>query len=304
MSIKLYFFESGKLKSEKHLFTKDRGGGVPFEVPVPFFLIQYKGKNILFDTGNAIEVADNPEKHWGDIVNVYYPKMAESEFVANQLKNVLDISADEIDYVILSHLHLDHAGGVGAFKNATYITHEKEYEWAFNPDCSQKSAYIKHDISKEVNWLKIDPELQSTNTQDVVLNSFQNRMSERPCDPARPNDGGNGSSGRRIGIATPNSFDLFNDGAIMIYPTPGHTPGHLSVLVNLENSKPMFLTSDSCYTEENLNDNIPPGLVWGEEESIKTLEFIKGMQAQGAEIIVGHDPIAWKKFKKAPEFYS
>lgn len=261
MSIKLYFFECGTLKSEKHLFTLNKGVGVPFEVPVPFFLIQYKGKNILFDTGNAIEVANDPEKHWGEIINTYFPTMKESEFVENQLKSVLKISADEIDYVILSHLHLDHAGGVGVFKNATYIIHKKEYEWAFNPNCTQKSAYIMKDISKDANWLKINNEFS-------------------------------------IG------FDLFDDGAIKIYPTPGHTPGHLSILVRLENSSPMFLTSDSCYTEENLNDNIPPGLVWGEAESIKTLDFIKKMQTENIEIIVGHDPIAWKKIKKAPEFYS
>lgn len=261
MSIKLYFFECGTLKSEKHLFTLNKDIGVPFEVPIPFFLIQYKGKNILFDTGNALEVAIDSRKHWGDIIDVYLPEMSKSQFVENQLKNILNISADEIDYVIFSHLHLDHAGGVGAFKNATYIVHKKEYEWAFSPDCTQKAAYIMQDIEKDVNWLKIDNEFLT-------------------------------------------AYDLFNDGAIKIYPTPGHTPGHLSVLVNLEHSKPMFLTSDSCYTEENLNDNIPPGLVWGETESIQTLEFIKELQVQNVEIVVGHDPIAWKKFKKAPEFYS
>lgn len=261
MSVKLYFFECGTLKSEKHLFTLNRGVGVPFEVPVPFYLMQYNGKNILFDTGNALEVAIDPQKHWGEVVNTYFPKMTEQQFVSNQLKNILGISSDEIDYVILSHLHLDHAGGVGAFENATYIVHEKEYEWAFSPDCDQKSAYINQDISKNVDWLKINNEFLS-------------------------------------------AYDLFNDGAIKIYPTPGHTPGHLSVLVNLGNSRPMFLTSDSCYTEENLNDNIASGLVWGEQESIKSLEFIRKMQAENIEIVVGHDPIAWKKFKKAPEFYS
>lgn len=259
MSVKLYFFQSGTLKSEKHLFTLNKDVGVPFEVPVPFFLIQHNGKNILFDTGNAIETAHNPEEHWGEAAKAYYPIMSESQFVENQLKDILKISADEIDYVILSHLHLDHAGGVGVFKNATYIVHEKEYEWAFNPQCSQKSAYIMKDITKNANWLKINN-------------------------------------------APYEAYDLFNDGAIKIYPTPGHTPGHMSVFINLEN--PMFLTSDSCYTEENLNDNIAPGLVWGEKESIETLEFIKKLQAKNTEIIVGHDPIAWKNFKKAPEFYS
>lgn len=261
MDTKLYFFDCGTLKGEKQLFTLNKDIGVPFVVPIPFFLIQHNGKNILFDTGNGLEVATNPQEHWKGIIETYSPKMTEKQFVANQLKDILEIPADKIDFVILSHLHLDHAGGVGVFPNATYIVHKKEFDWAFDKNCSQKPAYIMKDIDKQVNWLKLE-------------NDF------------------------------PNPYDLFDDEAIKIYPTPGHTPGHMSILVNLENSKPMLLTADSCYTEENLNDNVPPGLVWSEEASIKTLSLIKSLQSEGAEIIVGHDPKAWKSFKKAPEYYS
>ena len=261
LSTKLYFFECGTLKSEKHLFTLDRGIGEPFEVPVPFFLIQHNGKNILFDTGNALEAAKNPEKHWGDIINTYYPIMKKEEFVVNQLKSI-GIMAEDIDYVILSHLHLDHAGGVGAFPNAEYITHKKEVEWAFNPECSQKSAYIMQDIDKDIKWFQLE-------------NKFEE------------------------------GYDLFEDDVIKIYPTPGHTPGHISVLINLQNSKPMLLTSDCCYTEENLYDNIPPGLVWNAEDSIKTINWIKKIQNdKNVEVVAGHDPHAWKRFKKAPYYYS
>ena len=49
--MKLYFFSSGVLESYRDLFINN-GGHTRFDVPVPFFLIQHKGKNILFDTGN------------------------------------------------------------------------------------------------------------------------------------------------------------------------------------------------------------------------------------------------------------
>lgn len=260
MDTKLYFFECGKLKSQKHFFTLNKGIGKPFDVPVPFFLIQHNGKNILFDSGNALEAAINPKEHWGEATNAYYPQMEENEYVVNQLKNILNIQPEEIDYLILSHLHLDHAGGVGAFPNATYVVHQKEFDWAFNPKCTQKSAYIMKDIDKKIEWLKLNNEFSIP-------------------------------------------YDLLGDGAVKIYLTAGHTPGHMSVQVNLKNSS-VFLTADSCYTEENLNDNVPPGLVWNEEESIKTLAFIKKMQAENNTIVVGHDPEAWRSFKKAPEFYS
>jgi len=261
LSTKLYFFECGTLKSQKHFFTLNKGIGEPFEVPVPFFLIQHNGKNILFDTGNALEAAKNPEKHWGEIIAAYYPVMSEEQYVVNQLKS-MSIEPEDINYVILSHLHLDHAGGVGDFTNATYITHQKEVQWAFNPECSQKGAYIMQDIDKGIKWQQLT-----------------NNVGE--------------------------AYDLFKDGAIEIYPTPGHTPGHLSVLIKLENSKSMLLTSDSCYTEENLKDNIAPGLVWDAEASIKTINWIHQMQNEkNVEVVAGHDPIAWTRFKKAPEYYS
>jgi len=261
LSTKIYFFECGTLKSEKHLFTLIKGVGVPFEVPVPFFLIQHNGKNILFDTGNALEASKNPEKHWGETINAYYPIMDEKQYVVNQIKT-LGLQPEDINYVILSHLHLDHAGGVGDFPNAQYIVHQKEVQWAFNPECSQKGAYIMQDIDKGIAWQQLD-----------------NKFGE--------------------------AYDLFGDGIIEVYPTPGHTPGHLSVLVNLQSHKPMLLTSDSCYTEENLNDNIAPGLVWSAEDSIKTINWIAQLQNEkNVEIVTGHDPVAWKRFKKAPEYYS
>ena len=49
--MKLYFFSCGFLKSTKGLFVNG-GGNDAFCVPVPFFLIQHRGKNILFDIGN------------------------------------------------------------------------------------------------------------------------------------------------------------------------------------------------------------------------------------------------------------
>jgi N-acyl homoserine lactone hydrolase len=259
LSVKIYFFECGTLKSQKHLFTLNKDIGKSFEVPVPFFLIQYKNKNILFDTGNALQVSKNPEVHWGEVTNTYYPVMEEQQYVLNQLKQ-LKIQPENIDYVIFSHLHLDHAGAVGCFPNAIYIVHKKELQWAFSPECTQKSAYIKADINKNINWL-----------------ALQNEFNQ--------------------------AYDLFNDEQIKIYPTFGHTPGHISILIKLQNLKSFFLTSDSCYTEENLDYNIPPGLVWDFKESMKTINWIKELKKSGVEIIVGHDPISWKKFKLAPEYY-
>lgn len=61
--MELYFFECGILKSQKQYFTAGRGLLEPFDVPVPFFLIKHPQGNVLYDTGNALEVAIDKHKH-------------------------------------------------------------------------------------------------------------------------------------------------------------------------------------------------------------------------------------------------
>jgi N-acyl homoserine lactone hydrolase len=55
--MKLYLFQCGMIKSQKHLFTIGQAFGEPFDVPVPFFLIEHEKGMTLFDMGNALPVA-------------------------------------------------------------------------------------------------------------------------------------------------------------------------------------------------------------------------------------------------------
>lgn len=72
-------------------------------------------------------------------------------------------------------------------------------------------------------------------------------------------------------------FDLFGDGTIKIYFTPGHTPGHQSILVNLPDSGPMFFAVDACYTTENF-EGVLPGLMWNAAESVRSVERMRFLQ--------------------------
>ena len=87
--LKLFIFGCGTLKSQKHDFTLNKDIGVPFEVPVPFFLIKHPKGNILFDTGNALFVAEDAEKHWGkEVLKAYFPVMSKDQYVVNQLEKI------------------------------------------------------------------------------------------------------------------------------------------------------------------------------------------------------------------------
>ena len=99
-------------------------------------------------------------------------------------------------------------------------------------------------------------------------------------------------------------YDLFNDGKLIIYFTPGHTPGHQSLLVNLDESPPMMLTQDACFTKEILDNYTLPGLACDNVAFINNIMMFRDMQKRGVEVIAGHDPEGtWPSIKKFPEFY-
>ena len=132
--MKLYAFECGILKSQKHLFVAGKGVGQPFDVPVPFFLIEHDKGLVMYDTGNALEVARDKVKHWGaGLVAAYDPIMTEDQYCVNQLAKI-GVMPEDITDVVFSHLHLDHAGGCGEFPNARYYVQRREMEWAYTAD--------------------------------------------------------------------------------------------------------------------------------------------------------------------------
>jgi len=260
VAMRLYFFETGVLRCDKSLITMGRGLGTKFEVPVPFFLIQHPKGNLLYDTGNAKELAVDARKHWGAVVDAYEPIMSRDQYcVENLLK--IGVKAEDINYIVMSHLHLDHAGGVKDFPNAQIFVQRSEMEWAYTCDFYQKGAYIKADFDYPLNY------------------HFIEGWRENP-------------------------YDLFGDGSVTIWFTPGHTPGHQTMLVDLPKSGKFLLTGDACYTTEILNEDVLPGLVWNCQETVKSIKKIRHIrEALGATIVTGHDPDSWKAFKKAPEYY-
>ncbi len=258
--MKLYFFESGIIKTQKHFLVRS-GEGIPYDIPIPFYLIEHPKGNVLFDTGLAYDTIDKKVEYFGDaIVAVFDPIVTEEQWCANALQKV-NCKPEDIKYVILSHLHADHAGCVGDFPNAKYIVQRDELHQAYVHDYYMKASYTRKDFDKNVNWL--------------LLNGWRD-----------------------------DKLDLFNDGSIIIYFTPGHSPGHQSLLVNLPNSGPMFFTADACCIRENLDSNVLPTTLWNVEETVRSVERIKFLQeCHDVKIITGHDPEDWQKFKKAPEYY-
>ena len=99
-------------------------------------------------------------------------------------------------------------------------------------------------------------------------------------------------------------YDLYGDGVIKIIYTPGHTPGHQSVLVNLPKTGNILFTGDACYTCDHWEHKCLPGLVTSSSQAAESVKKLRRVAKENNAMVVwGHDPVAWLDFKKAPMFY-
>jgi glyoxylase-like metal-dependent hydrolase (beta-lactamase superfamily II) len=98
--------------------------------------------------------------------------------------------------------------------------------------------------------------------------------------------------------------DVFGDGSVTSVSTPGHTPGHQSLLIHLKDSGFIILSGDVVHSEENFEKNIVPSLNTDKAESIKSIEKIRQMIAMyKAALFINHDKKKTDKLKLLPAFY-
>jgi N-acyl homoserine lactone hydrolase len=94
--------------------------------------------------------------------------------------------------------------------------------------------------------------------------------------------------------------DVFGDGTVMILRTPGHTPGHQSLLVRLREKGPVVLVGDAVHFHENYQTNGVPGFNFDRADSIASMERIKQIEKNlKATVIIQHDP---RDIGKLPAF--
>ena len=86
--------------------------------------------------------------------------------------------------------------------------------------------------------------------------------------------------------------------------TPGHTPGHQSLVIDLPVTGKGILTADVGDWIENFTQEILPGSASSDEEAIASIRRINALQREtGAEMFLTHDPVLVQKIKLAPDYY-
>ena len=93
------------------------------------------------------------------------------------------------------------------------------------------------------------------------------------------------------GIDVEGEADLFGDGSVRLLHTPGHTPGHLSVLLRLESGERLLLCADAAYARQTLERRMVPLFLADESAYLASLDRLATLAGEVDHVVCGHDPL-------------
>lgn len=260
MGIQLSILNLGKILIDKNLIISNSNVATEenpekqnyrLSIPVQAFLLQCDDKNILFDTGcNTDAMGENgrwPIEYQNQVCHI----RKKEETILEQLGR-FNLKPEDINLVILSHMHNDHAGSLELFKNALVYVHKEEFYACLESYAvyDSMSSYIWKDTD---TWIKEQWKWNFIEENDTDINITK-------------------------------EIRIINLGS-------GHTRGDLALMVSLEHYGNVILASDAIYCSENINPKLClPGVVYdtiGWKQSVLHLQRLA--QENHAQIWFGHD---------------
>lgn len=273
--MKIYVLDNGRMKMDKNLMIANANQATldapnapneMHEFPIYTVFIDHPDAKILFDTAcNPNAMGENGR--WISATHKAFPYFAdESCHLPNRLEQI-GVDPKEVDFVVASHLHLDHAGCLEYFTNATIIVHDDELSGAMKTYArnQQAGAYIWADIDA---WIKSNLTWRTVSKEDDNLKLVE---------------------GVRV----------LNYGS-------GHAWGLIGLEIESSELGTIILASDAIYTKESMGTPFkPPGILYDSIGWTKSVEKIKKLaDEKNAQIWFGHDGEQFQGFRKSTEgFY-
>ena len=124
--------------------------------------------------------------------------------------------------------------------------------------------------------------------------------SAKPREGANPAPLANWVKGESKVEAVPLDKDVFGDGSVIMLNTPGHTPGHHSLLVKLPQMGAVVISGDLMHFRENYESNGVPTFNTDRAQTLASLDRVKKIVAGAkATVIIQHDA---RDIDKLPAF--
>jgi len=212
--------------------------------PYLLYLVEHSRGRVLLDTGLHTRWRSPGTRRI---------EVGETDDVVSVLARA-GVAPSEVEHVVVSHLHYDHAGGLRFFPDATVWVQSAELRFAYAPAVYQRELYDRDDFDHPLRWRELD-----------------------------------------------GAHDIFGDRAVTIIPTPGHTPGHQSLCVELP-SGPLVLAADASYLDAAMRARRLPGVVWNPDAMVASWEALERLERdRGAQLIFTHELEFRTMIRLAPE---
>jgi N-acyl homoserine lactone hydrolase len=232
----------------------DHRAGTKVYNPYFMYVITHPKGNVLFDSGVHPQMGTDPEARLGPAAADFDARVTPEDHIERRLASI-ELKPADIDLVIQSHLHFDHAGGLEWLTHAPILVQREELSFAFYPPVYQRLIYVRADFDHDLDW--------------------------------RPLEG---------------DHDVFGDGRLIAFPTPGHTRGHQSLMVHLDSGETVILLADAAYLLSKMRDRAIPGIVWSPDAMVASWERIESLERQhDAMLIATHDLDFRERLKLAPD---
>ncbi len=99
-------------------------------------------------------------------------------------------------------------------------------------------------------------------------------------------------------------WDLFGDGVVRCWRTPGHSPGHQSFEVTLPSGSTFLLAVDAANAIDHLEERALPGFLVSAVDTVRSVRKLRRIAWRSqATVVAGHDPEQWPTFEHAPAYY-
>ena len=235
--------------------------------PINVYVIEHRDGLVVFDTGQDRASVTDPAYFPGGPVGLVYRRLArfdipEDETFAAGLER-LGYRTGDVTHAVVSHLHQDHIGGIGAIPQAELLIGAAEWRSLQRPFAEARGLLRRHIDLPGLRWSPIE------------FSRLDGRADHRRLAPFTQ------------------SADLFGDGSLVLLPTPGHTAGSVSLLVRRDDGPDVLLVGDLTYDVHAFERGVDGGV--GPARRLRqSRNDVLALRANdpGLRILAAHDPAA------------
>jgi N-acyl homoserine lactone hydrolase len=146
----LYALQNGFMGAQRSLLFYGEYSEERTQIPITCYVVRTSDATVLFDTGVS------PRAVPGLMRNDPYARFTDEDLLVHRL-DALGLEPDNIDAVVLSHLHYDHAGGAVMFPKSELVVQKDEYAYAHYPASFFEGFYYRKNFDlPQYRWRLLD----------------------------------------------------------------------------------------------------------------------------------------------------